>query len=320
MQSVLPRCALDLASSYPTAFYTVFLNYLIGTVIALPKLFPSGTSYVRIPSSKAACLRVLLETVERGSRHWTGGTVHVDKALQLADKFALLYGADATPAQRSAARGRYRAAAQVFFWPNSPTTLRWWLLASDGVGVVHEREQLQDAWAAGQRLAFGTELRLVRRQRAREQGGSKRWTWVLSPEAYERHLEAICALSRSHGPDSRVGERLDRLVQSLKALPGFAGIREQKLALQRAGREAWRRAHHADEPFPWTDMAPYLTKAFRCYHRPDPLRLDVLVRVMQHRVHEAERQASAHAEEVLAAACTSSIIAEDTLPAGGANT
>ena len=312
--------ALVLAASRPTAFYTVFVNYLDGTVIALPKLFPSGASYVRIPSSKAACLRVLLETVERGSRHWTGGTVHVDKALQLADKFALLYGADATPAQRSVARGRYRAASQVFFWPNSPSTLRWWLLVSDGDGLVHERERLQDAWEAGQRLAFGPEMRLVRRQRAREQGGSKRWTWVLSPEAYERHLEAIRALSRSHGPDSRVGERLDRLVKSLKALPGFAGIREQKVALQRAGREAWCRTHRADEPFPWTDKAPYLTKAFQCYHRPDPLRLDVLVRVMQQRVHEAERQASGHAEDVLAAACASPIIAEDDVSTDGVNT
>lgn len=272
------------------------------TLIALPKLFPPGASYVRIPSSKAACLRVLLETVERGSRHWTAGTVHVDKALQLADKFGLLYGADATPAQRSAARARYRAASQVFFWPDSPSTLRWWLLVSDGDGVVHERERLQDAWAAGERLAFGTEMRLVRRQRAREQGGSKRWTWVLSPETYERHLDAIRALSRSHGPDSRVGERLDRLVQSLKALPGFAGIREQKTALQQAGREAWCRTHRADEPFPWADKPLYLTKAFPCYHRPEPLRLDVLIGVMRRGLHEVDRQASAFAEDVLASA------------------
>lgn len=299
------RYRLELARSPPSAPYTLLLNYLESTVVPLPKLFPAGTSYVRIPSSKAACLRILLETVERGSRHWTGGTVHVDKALQLADKFALLYGADARPAQRSAARSRYRAASQVFFWPDSPSTLCWWLLASDGDGVVHEREKLRNAWAAGERLPFGTEMRLVRRQRPREQGGSKRWTWVLSPEAYERHLEAIKTLSRSHGPDSRVGERLDRLVHALRALPGFAGIREQKVALQQAGREAWCRTHRVDEPFPWADKPPYLTKAFPCYHRPEPLRLDVLVGLMRRRLQEADQQASAHGEDVLASASLS---------------
>lgn len=42
-----------------------------------PKLIPTGTSYVRIPLSKRAAMRVILETVQRGSRYWIGGTVPI---------------------------------------------------------------------------------------------------------------------------------------------------------------------------------------------------------------------------------------------------
>lgn len=49
---------------------------------------PAGNSYVRIPRSKSATMRVLLETVQRGSRYCTGGVIPIEKALRLADKFA----------------------------------------------------------------------------------------------------------------------------------------------------------------------------------------------------------------------------------------
>lgn len=59
-------------------------------MLQLPNLIPTGNSYVRIPRSKSATMRVLLETVQRGSRYWTGGVISIEKALRLADKFAQL--------------------------------------------------------------------------------------------------------------------------------------------------------------------------------------------------------------------------------------
>lgn len=41
----------------------------------LPKLVPVGASYVKIPLSKRAAMRVILETVQRGSRYWIAGIV-----------------------------------------------------------------------------------------------------------------------------------------------------------------------------------------------------------------------------------------------------
>jgi len=262
-------------------------------MIAFPKLFPAGQSYVRIPSSRAACMRILLEIVERGSCYWASGTVSPDKATALAEKFALLYGTDVGASRRSALRARHRAASQVLFWPRSPTCLEWWLLVSEGDGVVHEREKLKNAGRTGERLTFLDQFRLVRRQREREKGGGRRWTWVLAPEAFERHLHTVRELSRSHGSDSRITDRLDRYLNQLRALPGFAGIREQKKELQRAGREAWQRTHREPATYPWGERIPYLSKAFACYHRPEALKLDVLAAVM---CREAQKESVADQE------------------------
>ncbi|WP_130429941.1 hypothetical protein [Rivibacter subsaxonicus] len=226
-------------------------------------------------------MRIVLETVERGSSWWSTGTVAVDKAVPLSLKFAELYQTDLTPAQRTAVRAKGRASAQLLLWPVDVTCFRWWLLASDGRGLVHEREKLQHAHRSGERVTFGDQYKLVHRQRQREAGGGKRWTWAMTPQRFEQHLKMIRQLSRSHGPGSGVGDRLLTYLDAVKRMPGYAGIREQKLELQQAGREAWQRTHRADQAFPWTERIPYLTKSFACYHAPEPLRLDTLANMMQ---------------------------------------
>ncbi|MCY0873262.1 MAG: hypothetical protein OWQ56_11315, partial [Acidithiobacillus caldus] len=65
-------------------------------MLDLPTPIPASTSPIRIPRSKAAAMRLLLETVQRGSRYWTGGVIPTDKALRLAEKFADRYAIDSS--------------------------------------------------------------------------------------------------------------------------------------------------------------------------------------------------------------------------------
>ncbi|MBU2801133.1 hypothetical protein HFV02_02465, partial [Acidithiobacillus caldus] len=67
-------------------------------MLDLPPPIPPGTSPIRIPRSKAATMRLLLETVQRGSRYWTGGVLPTHKALQLSNKFGERYGISASAA------------------------------------------------------------------------------------------------------------------------------------------------------------------------------------------------------------------------------
>ncbi len=247
-----------------------------------PKLVPQGMSYVKIPSSKRAAMRVLLETVQRGSHYFTTGTVEVAKALGFADKMARLYRADVTQAQRAYAKANGKANTSLTVFPESCLTLRWWLLVTPGQGVVHEREQLMDAHDKHTHLSWGDQYELAHKQHPQSQGGGRHWTWRLR-EPHRAELEtAIRLLAAAHGSPQPRQDDLGRLVEALLRMPGFHGIREQLKELFKVGAETWQRTHAASESFPWPEKLPYLDKAFACYHVPEPLRLDVLVHALLH--------------------------------------
>jgi len=249
----------------------------------LPRLVPEGAHFLRVPCSKRAAMRVVLETVQRGARFWTGGLVPTAKALRFAERMAQLYSVDATQAQRSYAKSRGRANTTLLIYPESVASLRFFLLATTGAGLVHEREQLLDTHDARGRLRWGEQYELLQMQRPRAHGGGRTWTWRLTDERYEMLLASMQRAARNPGrPDARHDD-LDALVRALMRMPGFYGIRQQQLALLHAGQEAWRRTHAQTQTYAWPQHVPYLDKSFVCYHRPNALRLDVLVQVLQHR-------------------------------------
>lgn len=263
-------------------------------MLQLPKLVPAGYSYVRIPRSKSAAMRLILETVQRGSRYWTGGVIPIGKAMRLADKFAAIYGADASQSKRSWNKARGRANCTLIMYPEDDQTLthvRWWLLVTTGDGLVHQEEDLQDSWHKHQRLTWGEQYELLHRQRDREYGGGRRWTWQLQAQRCEEMQAAMRQLASGHGnlsgrekhigvhpePGSSIArtDDLAALVAAIKRMPGFHGIRMQQQDLYKLGRECWNRTHK--EPFPgWPVDVPYVDKRQLIYHRPNALRLDVL--------------------------------------------
>lgn len=244
----------------------------------LPKLVPAGTSYVKIPASKRAAMRVILETVQRGSRFWSAGRVQPEKALGFAEKMARLYHADANAAQRAYAKRMGRANTTVVMFPENAEIL-WWLLVTPGNGLVHEREKLMDAHDKRSRLIWLDQYELVHEQRPRSEGGGRHWTWRLTAQRYAQFDAAMRELADSHGGHDRRDD-LDALVQALMRMPGFHGVRTQVQALLNFGRETWSRTHRKSEVFPWPERVPYLDKGFACYHAPEPLRLDVLVNAL----------------------------------------
>lgn len=248
----------------------------------LPRLIPAGSHYVRIPSSKRAAMRVVLETVQRGARLWAGGVVPLDKALPFAARMAELYAADATQAQRAYAKHRGRANTALIMYPDTPDELRFFLLVTPGEGRVHEREQLLDTHDVRGHLRWGSQYELLQVQRPRAHGGGRTWTWRLTDERYDALHASM--LRTAHNPGRRADRRddLDALVRALLRMPGYYGIRQQQLALLRDGQEAWSRTHADTDAYTWPQHVGYLYKSFRCYHQPLPLRLDVLVRALQH--------------------------------------
>lgn len=267
-------------------------------MIELPAILPAGTSYVRIPRSKSATLRVILETVERGSRYWTGGVIPAEKALRLAEKFAQYYGTDHKQSRRAWDKARGRANAHLIMYPENDqalTPLRWWLLVTPGEGIIHREEQLKDSWEKRQRPTWGEQYELVHLQRDRRYGGGRHWTWCMTERRYRELEVAMRQYARGHGRTPAVGSEpsptvgthgkersndLQRMISAITKMPGFHGIRMQQMALYRLGREEWDRTHRTAYP-DWPADVPYVDKRQPVYHRPMALMLDTLVRLYQ---------------------------------------
>jgi hypothetical protein len=249
-----------------------------------PKLVPAGASYVKIPNSKRATMRILLETVQRGSRYWLSGTVSPDKALGFADKMAKRYRTDANQAQRAYAKSKGLANTTLVMFPEDISCIRWWLLVTPGQGPVHTQESLLDSHDKRTRLRWDEQYELVHEQRTRNQGGGYHWTWRMT----DSHFAALSAAMQQqaaspgrhpHQPPERQDD-LDALVQALMRMPGFQGVRQQVMELLWMGKQVWQRTHHQTVIYSWPDRVSYLDKSFACYHSPEPMRLDVLARCL----------------------------------------
>lgn len=247
----------------------------------IPTLVPAGTSYVKIPNSKRAAMRILLETVQRGSRYWLTGTVAPEKAMGFAKKLAQRYRADATQAQRAYAKSKGLANTRLLMYPEDNSILRWWLLVTPGKGMVHDQERLLDAHQTRSRLMWGTQYELVHAQRPQIQGGGRHWTWQMTASRYAALEASMQALAAASGRTPQRQDDLDALVQALMRMPGYQGVRQQVMTLLWMGKQTWSRTHPSDVIYTWPDSVPYLDKSFPCYHVPDPMRLDVLVKWAQ---------------------------------------
>lgn len=239
---------------------------------------PVGISYVKIAISKRAAMRLMLETVQRGSRYWIAGAVAPAKALKFAQKMAERYRADANSAQRAYAKSQGKANTSLLMYPEHAESIRWWLLATPGGGTVLEQERLADAHDKRTPLVWGEQYEMVHEQHPRSFGGGRAWTWRLCAQRYAELEAAMRELAASPGMHSR-DDDLAGLVQAVMRMPGFHGIREQQKHLLNIGQEMWRRTHAAVASFPWPEKVPYLDKSFACYRVLEPLqRLDVLVK------------------------------------------
>ena len=86
--------------------------------------------------------------------HWyTSGEVPYKKALKLVAKFDELYGISCNENQRTYRRKKGIANAKLLMHikPNSQVFL-WWLLVTDGKGVVHSNEILHLVHESKKRL------------------------------------------------------------------------------------------------------------------------------------------------------------------------
>lgn len=198
----------------------------------------------------------LLDAAVRGSYWYTSGTIPLHKAARFANKLAERYGVNSNRNQRAYARRIGRANARLFFLKlEGYTDLRWWLLATDGRGAVHEQETLLDLRDKRSRLRIDDDYELVRVTRPRATGGGTVWTWRFTRSCYRRWQ--IRLLDACRKADSR---ELRLALGSLRRVPGFSGTRRQIGRLISAARREWRRRHGPSRDFPEISKLGYVER------------------------------------------------------------
>jgi len=247
-----------------------------------------------LAGSKAGAMSYLQLLTGVGYSFWNRGIVRHEKALGFAQKMADLYPIDLGETQRSRNKARRIANVKLVMFADMkvPGELVWYLLATPGKGLIHEREKMK---AVDDHPLLWLDQYQVERRARTEVAGTKRrkktrWTWVLQPGyrlALKDTIKGYCATDEAR-------KALYLLFEKLRHMPLFSGIRDELVELDRYGAETWRKTRK--EPYPGhLGELPYITRV------PifEGLTLGALVEAMHREAAEKKATAEAMAAAVL---------------------
>ncbi len=222
---------------------------------------------------KTAVMQRMQQLVARGGYLWyTHGEVNAARASRLAQKFADKYGVHFNENQRSYARGRGRANAYLLMYPKKDhATFRWWLLATEGSGLVHDEETLFRVTDAHHRLTWSGDYELV--QLTREGRSKPVFTWRMTRACYEGWHNRIRQAVRKTGTE----EGVKQAIWTLYRAPGFSEVRHQVKRLTYQLEKEWQRTRRQTAPLPNMPKRIGYVRMMAAETVP----LDVVVRRMQ---------------------------------------
>lgn len=201
-------------------------------------------------------LQRLQQAAAKGNFHYVAGETDIDGYARLASKFSTAYETELSRQTKLRRRRAGEASSTLYavrlsFRPDQDGKIPvyWVLVASSGVGRVHEREKLQDMRERKTRLFAGSgRYELVHDGRT--------WSWRLSHKAYNRYVERIHRMA-SLPPCRRRSIEIDgllrdsdaeRLLDELYCEPGFRLLRRQIGKLVSELRREWARLRPANGP------------------------------------------------------------------------
>ena len=185
--------------------------------------------------SKILLMQRLQDYARLDYRYYFQGEVGLDKLNSLSRKFAQQYDTELSKFQRARRKRSGEAVTQFLVWmPEDSDKARFWLLATEGKGRVHDYETLLDLRDKANRIRL-PDYELV------HDGVS--WSWRMSQATYSFHQKRLrnAILARN---DLLYGVAVASLYQS----PGFRLVRRQVGMLARWLRLEWGKLRK--EPMP----------------------------------------------------------------------
>ena len=224
----------------------------------------------KVPDHRLAAMKHLQVLVSTGYRYWNTGTVAVEKAENLVNKFARLYsGILATPNENATRKRKGIALIRLVILPAEAVQgqLRWFLVATAGKPVVgtsredekypdliHTREKMKnitrDHLPWGSHYVLG--VRTIQRPKNTKRGPTRTCTWSISP------TEMVHWRNRVKFAAQAGAEPLEQVFDRLRLAPMFGGVRADIRALDEIALIAWKkRFRNRDYPAPLLNGLPY---------------------------------------------------------------
>jgi hypothetical protein len=188
-----------------------------------------------VPQTKTAAMRYIAELVGHGYVRHQRGSVPAAKAVALVEKFDARYRVLASRGARDHARSSGRSVARLVMYPKDGDDAAWlfWLLGTEGEGLLAAESSTSDARTPGARITWGEQYELVARPVLRRGVGTRYvWTWVFSDHAYASWQSRLkTAAGRVRSSKEGKASFLDEQIEFIRRVPGFHGINRQKRAL-----------------------------------------------------------------------------------------
>jgi len=195
---------------------------------------------IMIIQHKTDLMRQMIRLISHGYQYWVSGSVPASKATAMTLKFDDRYSVKATSQQRYRRKKRGEANAQLLMWPVPDSEdIQWWLLATEGTGLIHQMETLCDGTKRSSRIEItGYELLKTPRE-----GNRPTWTWRMTTDNYEQWQKRLRDAVRY-----RRYEAIGQAIFSLRRVPGFSESRRQAFLLERLAIAEWKRSQKDEWP------------------------------------------------------------------------
>lgn len=186
---------------------------------------------------KVDAMKALQTAVSRsGYTRYISGVVSEKKLKSMLFKMEDRYQINATKQQRWYAKKNGKANSKVILLEEKDSDqVLFWLLVSDGDGVVTQMEKLNDATNKTQRIEL-TGYELIRVMKASNHG-KPTWTWRLKKEtlaSFEKRIILACRHKNT--------QKIEQCFYLLETMPVFSEMRQQSFSLFKLLKAEYQRS------------------------------------------------------------------------------
>jgi len=175
-----------------------------------------------LQKNKTVAMQRLLEHFSHGYYYYQKGFVNPLKLKKLIIKFCDLYKIQSTRNQKYYRKTKNQANTFFTCYPvnqHGSVVFIWFLLATDGVGKIHDLEKLNDGRNPQNRINWDFDYEIVK---ISSKGKKTAFTWRMTKVNFDSWVSRI----RQAVKEENNSSLLKQCIWSLKRTPGFRGNRE----------------------------------------------------------------------------------------------